>query len=106
MTGSSEGLQHRCCYVIRVFSLSRQDVEGNDVVCASWVNVDQSVAVIEVIQDPSGDQQPEQVIYQEGMGVDQAAASPGGNILIEAMLQELGLASTRHTNDIHVGGAG
>jgi hypothetical protein len=72
----------------------------------SRVNVDQAVADIGVSKDTSGNQQPEQVIYQEGLGVNQAATPAGGNVLIEAVLQQLGLALARHANDVQVGGAG
>jgi hypothetical protein len=46
------------------------------------------------------------IMYQEGVGVDQAATSSGGNILIEAILQQLGLTLARHAYDIQVCGAG
>jgi len=57
----------------------------------SRVNVDQPVADIGVSKDTSGDKQPEQVIYQERVGINQAAASSGGNILIEAIPSSLDL---------------
>jgi hypothetical protein len=89
-----------------MFSNGGQDIERNDIVCAGGVNVDQPVADIGIGKDTSGDKQAEQVIYQEGVGVDQAATSSGADILIEAILQQLGLALARHADDIQVCGAG
>ena len=62
--------------------MSCEDIKGDDAVCAGRVNVDQPVADIRVGKDTLGDKQPEQVIYQKGVGIDQAATSPGGNVLI------------------------
>jgi hypothetical protein len=89
-----------------MFSNGGQDIKRNDIVCAGGVNVDQPVANIGIGKDSSGDKQAEQVIYQEGVGVDQAATSSGGNILIEAILQQLGLVFSGHANHIQVSGAG
>jgi hypothetical protein len=80
--GAAEGFQHRCGDVVGVFRLGCQDVERDNVVRASRINVDQPVADIGIIKDPSGDQQSQQVTYQEGVGVDQAAASSRGDVLI------------------------
>jgi len=65
-----------------MFSSRGQDVKGDDIVCASWVNVDQPVADIGVSRGFLGNGQPEQVIYQEGMGINQTATSSSNNILI------------------------
>jgi len=90
--GPPEGFQHRCGDVVGVFGLGCQGVEGDDIVRAGGVNVDQPVADVGVGKDTSGDQQSEQIIYQEGVRVDQAATPSGGDILIEAMLQQFGFA--------------
>jgi len=50
--------------------------------------------------------QLEQVIHQEGVRVNQAAATAGSNVLIQAMLKQLGLTLARHAYDVEVGGAG
>jgi hypothetical protein len=54
--------------------------------------VGQSVADIEIIKDTSGDRQLKLVIYQEGMGLNQATTTSGGNVLAETILQQLGFA--------------
>jgi hypothetical protein len=72
----------------------------------SRVNVDQPVADIGISKNTSGDKQPQQVIHQERVGVNQATTTASGNILIETILQQLGFAFSGHTNDIQVGGAG
>ena len=92
--GSPEGLQYRGGDVVGVCGLGGQDVEGDDVVCAGRIDVDQPVADIGVIKDTSGNEQPEQVVGKEGVGVDQAATSSGGDVLVEAVLQELELCPT------------
>jgi hypothetical protein len=75
-----------------VFSSGGQDVEGDDIVRAGGVNVDQPVADVGIGQGVSGDEQPEQVIYQGGVWGDQATTSSGDDILVETVLQQLGLA--------------
>ena len=54
--GAPEGLQHCGCDVVWVFRLGCQDVEGDDVVGAGGVNVDQPVADIGVGQDALRDE--------------------------------------------------
>jgi hypothetical protein len=53
-----------------------------------------------------GDQQPQEVVHEKGVGIDEATASPRGDILIEAVLQQFGLALRENTNDMDVGAAG
>jgi hypothetical protein len=80
--GPPEGFQHSCRDVVRVFGLSGQDVERDNVVRAGRIDVDQPMANTGVIKDTSGYKQPEQIIRQERMRVDQATASSGGDVLI------------------------
>jgi hypothetical protein len=80
--GPAEGFQHRCGDVMWVFDLSGQGVEGDDVVGAGGVNVDQPLADVRVDKDSSGYKQPEQVIHQEGVRVDQTTATASGDVLI------------------------
>ena len=52
-----------------------------------------------------GDEQAAQVIHHEKVGGDQATTSPGGDILIETILQELQafqdqVTDERRTNDV------
>jgi len=75
-----------------VFGLSCQDVEGDDVICAGGVNVDQPIADVGISKDIAGDEKTEQVIREERVRVNQAAAPSSSNVLVEAILQELGFA--------------
>jgi hypothetical protein len=89
-----------------MFGLSSQGVEGDDVIGAGGVSVDQPVAGIGIANDTSGAKQPERVICQERVRGDQAAAAASSDVLIEAMLQELGFVPARHTYEVRMSSAG
>jgi hypothetical protein len=84
--GTPERLQHYRCHIIRVFGLSGHDVAGDNIICAGRINLDQAVADVGVGEETLGDQQPYQVIDQEGLGIDQAATAASGDVLIQAPL--------------------
>jgi len=65
-----------------MFGLRCQHVEGDNVVDAGGVNLDQPEADVGISQHTSGDEQSEQIIHQEGVRIDQAAASSDGNVMI------------------------
>jgi hypothetical protein len=60
-----------------MFSPCDQNVERNDIVRARGVNVDQLVADMRISENVLGDEQPEQIICQLGVWVDQAATMSG-----------------------------
>jgi hypothetical protein len=79
---------------------------GGRGICAGGVDIGRPVAGVGVGQDTEGAEQPEQVIDQEGAGGDQATPPSGGNVLMQAILQWLGLAFAGQTDDAQVNGAG
>jgi len=66
--GAPGRLQHRCGHVVWVFGLGGQDVEGDDIVGAGQINVDQPVADVGIGKDTLGGKQPKQIIHQKGVG--------------------------------------
>jgi hypothetical protein len=79
-----------------------QDVEGDNLVRAGGVNVDQPSADVWNIEDVLAYKQSQQVIYQEGMGIDQAATISSSDILIQTPFQELGFSFPRQADDVKV----
>ena len=61
---------------------------------AGGIDIDQPVSDLMVGEHISGDERPKQVVHEERMGIDQATALACGDVLVEAVFQELGFAFT------------
>ncbi len=100
--GAAEGLNHRRGHPIGLVRRG-QDVEGNDVILARGIDVNEALSHHRVIEHPLGDQKPEEVVTQERMGVQQPAAATGGDVLVDEVLQELALAHAADANGVAMG---